>query len=137
MGAVYETEQREPRRPVAVKVIRQGFASRNLLSRFRREIQALAQLSHPGVARLYEVGNATIAGAETPYFAMELIRGESILRYAEKRSLSIRDRLHLVESVADALDHAHQHGVIHRDLKPSISSSTNRGSRRSSTSVSR
>lgn len=118
MGAVYEAEQDEPRRRVALKVIRPGLITPSLLRRFRREANALAQLSHPGIAKIYEAGAATTDAGETPYFAMELIRGQSLLEYAHARSLDARRRLALIADIADALHHAHQCGIVHRDLKP-------------------
>jgi serine/threonine protein kinase len=118
MGAVYEAEQDEPRRLVALKVIRPGLITPALLRRFRRETNALAQLSHPGIARIYEAGAATTESGETPYFAMELIRGRPLVDFANANALDTRRRLSLVADVADALHHAHQHGVVHRDLKP-------------------
>lgn len=118
MGAVYEAEQDEPRRLVALKVIRPGLITPALLRRFRRETNALAQLSHPGIARIYEAGAATTDSGETPYFAMELIRGRPLIDFADANALDARRRLSLIADVADALHHAHQHGVVHRDLKP-------------------
>lgn len=119
MGAVYEAAQDEPRRRVALKVIRPGCVTPALLRRFRREAQALAQLSHPGIARLYDAGAAETSAGELPYFAMELVRGRTIIEHASARSLDIRARLGLLAAVARALHHAHERGVIHRDLKPS------------------
>jgi eukaryotic-like serine/threonine-protein kinase len=114
MGAVYEAEQENPRRRVAVKVIRPGVASRGLVERFRREAQVLGRLHHPGIAQIYEAG---LAADGQPFFAMELIVGPPLLDYAQQR-LDSRDRLSLLARVCDAVQHAHEKGVIHRDLKP-------------------
>jgi serine/threonine protein kinase len=116
MGAVYEAEQDDPRRRVALKVIRRGVVSRQLLARFRHEAQVLGQLQHPGIAQIYEAG--TSEGGDQPYFAMELITGRSLLDEADARGLRTRERLDLIARICDALHHAHQKGVIHRDLKP-------------------
>jgi tetratricopeptide (TPR) repeat protein len=118
MGAVYEAEQEDPRRRVALKIIRPGLVTPTLLHRFRREALALAQLSHPGIARIYEAGAAETESGETPYFAMELIRGQPLGIHADAHNLGLRERLELVARVADALAHAHEQSVIHRDLKP-------------------
>jgi WD40 repeat protein/predicted Ser/Thr protein kinase len=115
MGAVYEAEQDSPRRTVALKVVRPGVASSALLKRFRHESQILGQLHHPGIAQVYEAG---LADDGQPFFAMEFIRGLPLDEYARLRSLTLRDRLDLVARVCDAVQHAHDQGVIHRDLKP-------------------
>ncbi len=118
MGAVYEALQEEPRRMVALKVIRPGLASRSALQRFKHESEILGRLRHPGIAQVYEAG--THGGAHgAPYFAMEFIPGaEPITRYAEQRRLSTRQRLDLFRKVCEAVEAGHQRGVIHRDLKP-------------------
>jgi len=118
MGAVYEAEQEQPRRTVALKVIRSGLASHELLRRFEHEAQALGRLHHPGIAQIYEAGAADSGFGPQPYFAMEFIRGLSLLRYAEAHQLSTRQRLELMVKVCEAVHHAHQRGIIHRDLKP-------------------
>jgi WD40 repeat protein/predicted Ser/Thr protein kinase len=114
MGTVYEAEQDNPRRTVALKVIRAGLAS-DLLHRFAREAQILGRLHHPGIAQVYEAG---VADSGQPYFAMELIAGMPLERYAGEQALDTRGRLELVARVCDAVQHAHERGVIHRDLKP-------------------
>ena len=118
MGAVYEAEQDHPRRTVALKVIKSAFASPELLRRFVLEAEALGRLQHPGIARIYEAGAADTSWGSQPYFVMEFIRGESLLKYAGRERLDTRRRLELMIKVCDAVDHAHQRGIIHRDLKP-------------------
>ena len=118
MGIVYEAEQEDPRRRVALKVIRRGMVSRRLLSRFRHEAQVLGQLRHPGIAQIHEAGTADAGEGGQPYFAMELVSGQTLIEYADTCGLSTRERLELIALVCDALHHAHQKGVIHRDLKP-------------------
>jgi len=118
MGAVYEAEQDQPRRTVALKVIKPGLASRELLRRFEHESQALGRLHHPGIAQIYEAGAADSGFGPQPYFAMEFIQGASLLKYAEAHQLTTRQRLELMAKICDAVHHAHQRGIIHRDLKP-------------------
>jgi predicted Ser/Thr protein kinase len=115
MGAVYEAEQDDPRRAVALKVIRPGLASPALLARFRHESQILGRLHHPGIAQIYEAG---VAEDGQPFFAMEFIRGRPLHEYARQQALPLRERLELLARVCDAVQHAHDQGVIHRDLKP-------------------
>jgi eukaryotic-like serine/threonine-protein kinase len=118
MGAVYEAEQEEPRRVVAVKMLRFGLATPDQLRRFRQESQALARLQHPGIAQIYESNTADTGFGPQPYFAMELIRGLPLDEYAETHRLGARQRLMLMGKVCEAVHHAHQRGLIHRDLKP-------------------
>jgi non-specific serine/threonine protein kinase/serine/threonine-protein kinase len=118
MGAVYEAEQESPRRTVALKVIKPEFTSLELLRRFEQEAQALGRLQHPGIAQIYEAGAADTGHGPQPYFAMEFIHGQSLREYADRHNLSARDRLGLLARVCDAVHHAHQRGLIHRDLKP-------------------
>jgi tetratricopeptide (TPR) repeat protein/predicted Ser/Thr protein kinase len=118
MGVVYEAEQDQPRRRVALKVIKPGLARPELLRRFEQESQALGRLQHPGIAQIYEAGTADTGFGPQPYFAMEFIHGKSVKDYAEERQLNTRQRLEMVAKIADAVQHAHQRGLIHRDLKP-------------------
>ncbi len=116
-GTVYMAEQEEPvRRRVALKVIKLGMDTREVIARFEAERQALAMMDHPNIARVLEAG-ATDAGR--PYFAMELVRGVPITRYCDEQALSTAQRLQLFVQVCHAVQHAHQKGVVHRDLKPS------------------
>jgi WD40 repeat protein len=115
MGTVYEAEQDNPRRTVALKVLRAEYASTKLLSRFRHEAEILARLQHPGIAQVYEAG---IGDDGRPFFAMEFISGMPLNEYARGRGLDARARLEVLAKVCDAVQHAHDKGVIHRDLKP-------------------
>lgn len=116
MGLVYEAEQPNPKRRVAIKVIGRGAHSRATLARFRNEAQVLGQLKHPGIAQIYEA--ATDPATGEAFFAMEFIDGPSLTAFASGKALSDRERVELVSRVCDAVQHAHQKGVIHRDLKP-------------------
>ena len=117
MGLVYIAEQTEPvRRRVALKVIRAGMDTREVVARFEAERQALAVMEHPNIAKVLD-GGATEDGR--PYFVMELVKGVPITEYCDIHRLSTRDRLSLFIDVCHAVQHAHQKGVIHRDLKPS------------------
>lgn len=117
VGVVYRAEQREPiHRFVALKVVKPGMDTREVIQRFESERQALALMEHPGIARVIDAG-ATAEGR--PYFVMELVGGREITRYCDEERLKISQRLRLFMKVCDAVQHAHQKGVIHRDLKPS------------------
>lgn len=117
MGTVWEAEQEEPmKRRVALKVIKLGMDTVEVVKRFQRERQALVLMNHAHVAQVYEAG-ATTSGR--PYFAMELIHGCPITVYQEREHLALRGILKLFIDLCQALDHAHQKGIIHRDLKPS------------------
>jgi serine/threonine protein kinase/tetratricopeptide (TPR) repeat protein len=117
MGTVYLAEQREPiRRTVALKVVKLGMDTNEVLTRFNHERQALAMMDHPNIARIFDAG-ATPKGR--PYFVMEYIDGIPITQYCDIKRMTIGDRLELFLAVCRAVQHAHQKGVIHRDLKPS------------------
>ncbi len=116
-GVVYMAEQETPvRRKVALKVIKLGMDTRQVIARFEAERQALAMMDHPNIARALDAG-ATESGR--PFFVMELVRGVKITDYCNENELAMRERLNLFVSVCHAVQHAHQKGVIHRDLKPS------------------
>jgi tetratricopeptide (TPR) repeat protein len=116
-GVVYMAEQQHPvRRKVALKVIKPGMDTRQVVARFEAERQALALMDHPNIARVLDAG-ATESGR--PYFVMELVRGVPLTDYCDADSLSTRDRLGLFVQVCNAVQHAHTKGVVHRDLKPS------------------
>ena len=116
-GVVYMAEQEEPvRRRVALKIIRLGMDTENVIARFGAERQALALMDHPNIAHVLDAG-ATRTGR--PYFVMELVRGVKITEYCNEHHLDTRERLGLFIQVCHAIQHAHQKGVIHRDIKPS------------------
>jgi serine/threonine protein kinase len=116
-GVVYMAEQIEPvRRRVALKIIKLGMDTREVIARFSAERQALALMDHPNVARVLDAG-ATASGR--PYFVMELVRGLPITQYCDRNRLSTRERIELFAQVCHAAQHAHSKGIIHRDLKPS------------------
>jgi serine/threonine protein kinase/WD40 repeat protein len=117
MGAVWMAEQTEPvKRRVALKVIKPGMDSKQVLARFEAERQALALMDHPNIAKVLDAGT-TAAGR--PYFVMELVKGQPITEFCDKNRLTNQERLELFVAVCNAIQHAHQKGVIHRDVKPS------------------
>jgi len=117
MGSVWMAEQREPvRRRVALKVIKAGMDSGQVVARFEAERQALALMDHPNIARVFD-GCTTDAGR--PFFVMELVKGTPITNYCDEHRLTIAQRLALFVQVCQAIQHAHQKGIIHRDIKPS------------------
>ena len=120
MATVYEAIQEQPRRRVALKVLHHGLTHTNAYERFAFETEALARLHHPGIAQIYESGAAPLGpSGPVPFFAMELIpEAVTLTAFAQRQSLSLRARIELFASVCDAVHHGHQHGVIHRDLKP-------------------
>lgn len=117
MGVVYMAEQSVPvRRKVALKIIKPGADSKQVLARFAAERQALSMMEHPNIAQVFDAGATE---SDRPYFAMELVKGRSITQYCQEQQLSIREKLELLMTVCHAIQHAHQKGIIHRDLKPS------------------
>ena len=116
MAVVYMAEQAEPiRRKVALKIIKLGMDTKSVIARFEAERQALAMMDHPNIAKVLDAG-ATETGR--PYFVMELVTGVSITEYCDKNNISTKDRLELFIHVCNAVQHAHQKGIIHRDIKP-------------------
>ena len=118
MGVVYEAEQTSPQRRVALKVLREELATPGARRRFEFEAEVLGRLQHPGIARIFEAGTAATPHGPRPYFAMELVRGRPLLEYARVVRPGIRARLRLFVKICSAIEHAHQKGVVHRDLKP-------------------
>jgi serine/threonine protein kinase len=117
MGLVFVAEQQRPiRRKVALKVIKPGMDTRQVVARFAAERQALALMDHPNIAKVHD-GGETVGGR--PYFVMELIRGVPITEYCDQARVPVRQRLELFDHVCQAVQHAHQKGIIHRDIKPS------------------
>jgi serine/threonine protein kinase len=116
-GIVFMAEQKEPfNRRVAIKIIKPGMDSKSVIARFEAERQALALMDHPNIAKVFDAGT-TESGR--PYFVMELIRGVRITEYCDQHSLTTEERLKLLVPVCQAIQHAHQKGIIHRDIKPS------------------
>ena len=117
MGAVYMAEQEQPvRRWVALKIIKPGMDSEQVIARFEAERQALALMDHQNIARVLDVGTTDTG---RPFFVMELVHGVSITEYCNQSQLTTRERLELFIPVCQAIQHAHQNGIIHRDIKPS------------------
>ncbi|MEM7249348.1 MAG: protein kinase [Acidobacteriota bacterium] len=118
MGSVYEAEQAEPQRRIAVKVLRHGLASPDARRRFQRETELLGRLRHPGIAVLHEAGIDDTTRHGLPWFSMELVEGKPINVHAEETELTVDEKLDLLVQLCEAVAHAHQQGVVHRDLKP-------------------
>ncbi len=117
MGVVYRAEQKQPvKRTVAVKLIKPGMDSRDVLARFDAERQALAVMDHPNIAKVHDAG---LTAQGRPFFVMEYVRGVPLTQYCDDKKLTPQDRLRLFIPVCHAVQHAHQKGIIHRDLKPS------------------
>jgi serine/threonine protein kinase len=117
MGVVYMAEQMHPvRRKVALKIIKPGMDTKQVIARFEAERQALALMEHPSIAHVLDAGTTD---SDRPYFVMELVRGIPITEYCDQAHLPIHERLKLFVLVCQATQHAHQKGIIHRDLKPS------------------
>lgn len=116
MGVVYEAEQQSPRRRVALKVLRPGLYSTDLIRRFQFEAEALGRLRHPSIAQIYEAGVTSGGDGPRPFFAMELVQGTGLTAWLRTRS--VKERLAMIADICDAVQHAHARGVMHRDLKP-------------------
>jgi serine/threonine protein kinase len=116
MGVVYAAQQRRPRRTVAIKVLRRGFRHPEILKRFEREADVLAQLQHPGIAHVFAFhrGDRRVPA----HLVMELISGPPITEYVRAHGLSVTARIDLMIAVCEAVQHAHERGIVHRDLKP-------------------
>lgn len=118
MGSVYEAEQEQPRRRVALKLMSWGINTAETRARFDVETEILGRLEHPAIARIYDAGFHDIVGHQVPWFAMEYVDGLPIAAHIRKHELSTRATLRMFISVCDAVHYAHTRGVIHRDLKP-------------------
>lgn len=119
MGMVYEAMQVYPPRRVALKALRPGLQSRSLLRRFAHEAAVLARLQHPGIAQVYDAGASDPTSPDQAFIVMEFVDGKPIIEHARAAELDVNERVRLMAMVCDAVQHAHQRGVIHRDLKPS------------------
>lgn len=119
MGMVYEAMQVHPPRRVALKALRPGLQSRSLLRRFAHEAAVLARLQHPGIAQVYDAGASDPTSPDQAFIVMEFVDGKPIIEHARAAGLEVNERVRLMALVCDAVQHAHQRGVIHRDLKPS------------------
>ena len=116
MGVVYMAEQHEPvKRRVALKIIKPGMDTRQVIARFDAERQALSLMDHPNIAKVLDAGTTDTG---RPYFVMELVKGVPIAKYCDEKHLPLRERLELFMQVCQAVQHAHQKGIIHRDIKP-------------------
>ncbi len=117
MGLVYLAEQQEPvKRRVALKIVKLGMDTRQVVARFQAEQQTLAMLAHPNIAQVFDAG---MTESGRPYFVMERVQGTSITKYCDEHKLNVAERLELFKQVCEGVHHAHQKGIIHRDLKPS------------------
>ncbi len=122
-GSVYMAEQESPvRRRVALKIIKLGMDTKQVIARFEAERQALAMMDHPNIAKVLDAGatdSEAPMGVGRPYFVMELVHGDSLTKYCDTERLDTQQRLELFIQVCNAVQHAHQKGIIHRDIKPS------------------
>ena len=116
MGLVYLAQQQEPKRKVALKIVKLGMDTKQVVARFEAERQTLALLAHPNIAHVFDAGTTDTG---RPYFVMEYVEGKSITKYCDEQTLSVEQRLELFQQVCEGVHHAHQKGIIHRDIKPS------------------
>ena len=117
MGEVWQAEQKEPvRRRVALKLVKAGMNTREVIARFESERQALALMDHPAIAKVFDAGSTPLGA---PYFVMEYVAGVPITDYCDRHRLNTHERLELLVHVCEGVQHAHQKAIIHRDLKPS------------------
>jgi len=117
MGLVYSAEQKEPiKRKVALKIVKLGMDTKQVVARFEAERQTLALLEHPNIAHVFDAGTTETG---RPYFVMEYVEGRSITKYCDEQRLSVEQRLGLFRQICEGVHHAHQKGIIHRDIKPS------------------
>jgi len=117
MGLVYLAQQKEPvKRKVALKIVKLGMDTKQVVARFEAERQTLALLEHPNIAHVFDAGTTETG---RPYFVMEYVEGKSITKYCDQQKLSIEQRLELFRQACEGVHHAHQKGIIHRDIKPS------------------
>src|SRR5262245_1266160 len=117
-GVVYLAEQDNPRRPVALKVLKPHVATAAMLKRFEYEADVLGRLVHPGIGRIYEADSESTPDGMRAFFAMEYVEGQDLSEHVRSRALGARDTLERLARVCDAIEYAHLQGVIHRDLKP-------------------
>ena len=118
MGVVYEAQQENPRRRVAIKVARTGGATGERARRFELEAQLLARLRHPGIAQIFDAGTTSPEDGARPFFVMEFVEGASLTDHARAQLATARAKLQLMVAVCEAVAFAHGEGVVHRDLKP-------------------
>ncbi|MCP4452538.1 MAG: protein kinase [Planctomycetes bacterium] len=116
MGLVYLAQQQEPKRKVALKIVKLGMDTKQVVARFEAERQTLALLAHPNIAHVFDAGTTDTG---RPYFVMEYVEGRSITKYCDEQKLNIEQRLELFQQICEGVHHAHQKGIIHRDIKPS------------------
>lgn len=117
-GIVYEAMQSDPKRPVALKILRLGVAAPKAIRNLKNEPDTLARLHHPYIAQVYEAGTIDLGMGAVPWFAMEFVDGKPITEFVAEKNLSINDRIKFMMNICEAVQHAHTRGVIHRDLKP-------------------
>ncbi len=118
MGTVYEAQQAEPHRRVALKTLRADIGHGEMLVRFKREAEILGRLHHAGIAHVHEAGTVDLGQGPQPYFAMEFVEGHPLTAWCDEHNSSIKERLTLVARICDAVEHAHDRGIVHRDIKP-------------------